>query len=595
MKKSNLKKFQELLIKRNIDLYIVPTSDFHNSEYVGDYFKCREYLSNFTGSAGTLVIGQKDAYIFVDGRYFVQVEKEVNSNEIKIMKLGEPNVPSLISFIVDHLKENQTLAFDGRCMNYQIISEIINLTSNKNIKIISNEDLVAKIWKNRPQIPCSPLYSLASFCGESSINKIKIIRNKMKDKNTTTHIISSLDDIAYILNLRGYDIPCNPVFLSYLIITLDEVILFIDNNKISKDIFEYLKDNNILIKDYDMFYNYLETIKNEKILLDTNIANYQIYSLISKSNSIISDTNPSLFMKSIKNEKEIENLRLCHIYDGLAMLDFMIFVKTIKENEKIYNEFDLGEYLNALRAKQDYFIENSFNPIIAYQENAAMMHYSAKNKGSKKIKGNGLLLVDSGGQYYLGTTDITRTLVIGKVNKLLKRHFTIALKSMFNLSNAKFLYGCNGHSLDILARGPIWDEGLDYKCGTGHGIGYCLNVHEAPNGFRYKKVVDRNDSGVLEIGMTTTDEPGIYIENSHGIRHENVLLTIKHSQVENDLFLQFETLTLCPFDLDGLDKSLLTKIDKERINNYHQMVYDKLSPYCNEIQLEYLTKFTQKI
>lgn len=595
MIKSNLKKFQELLVKNNIDLYIVPTSDFHHSEYVGDYFKCREFLSNFTGSAGTLVVTQSNAYIFVDGRYFVQVEKEVNKDEITIMRLGEKDVPSTGKFIIDYLKNNQTLAFDGRVNDYKTISTIKKMLSNKKINYITDIDLIDKIWNNRPSLPLLPLFSVDEYCGENATSKLNKIKNKMKEKGATAHIITSLDDIAYTLNLRGHDIPCNPVFLSYMLIDNDNVILYINKEKISKEINEYLKEHNVIIKDYFALYDDIKKIKNEKILLNSSSVNYLIYSSICDNNEIIDDYNPAMLMKAVKNEVEINNLRQCHILDGLAMLDFMIFVKNIKNEDKVYNEYEIGKFLDLLRAKQPYFIENSFNPIVAYKENAAMAHYSAKKKGSKKVQGNGLLLVDSGGQYYLGTTDITRTFVIGKISKEIKRHFTLVLKAMFNLSSAKFLDGCSGLSLDVLARTPLWNENLNYNHGTGHGIGYCLNVHEGPNSFRYRSISGVKNPPTLEVGMTTTDEPGIYIENSHGIRHENVLLTINDTENEYGSFLKFETLTLCPFDIEGLDMKLLSNEDKHRINEYHKKVYEKLSPYCNEIQLQYLTKFTKNI
>ncbi len=595
MNKSNLKQFQELLIKNKIDLYIVPTSDFHHSEYVDDYFKCREFLSNFTGSAGTLVVTQNNAYIFVDGRYFVQVEKEVNKNEITIMKLGEKNVPSTIEFIINYLEDGQTIAFDGRVNDCKTINIIKNMLANKKITYLSNIDLVDEIWNNRPSLPILPLFRIDEYAGCNTQNKLTKIRNMMEDKGATTHIITSLDDIAYTLNLRGHDIPCNPVFLSYMLINKNEVILYINKEKLSKEISEYLKENNIIIKDYFALYEDIKAINNERILLDSTAVNYLIYSSICDSNEIIDDYNPAMLMKAVKNDIEINNLRQCHILDGLAMLDFMIFIKNIKNEKRIYTEYEIGELIDLLRAKQPYFIENSFNPIVAYKENAAMAHYSAKKKGSKKIQGNGLLLVDSGGQYYLGTTDITRTFVIGKINKEIKRHFTMVLKSMFNLSSAKFLKGCSGLSLDSLARTPLWNENLNYNHGTGHGVGYCLNVHEGPNSFRYKSIGGGKDSLPLEIGMTTSDEPGIYIENSHGIRHENVLLTVKDIDNEYGSFLRFETLTLCPFDLEGLDLKILTLEDKNRINEYHKHVYEKLSPYCDETQLKYLEKFTKNI
>lgn len=588
MTKSNLKCFQELLISSNIDLYLIPTSDYHNSEYIGSYFKTREYLTSFTGSAGTLLVSQKNAYLFVDGRYFVQVEKEVNKEEITIMKIGEIGVPSLLDFICDYLKDNQTLAFDGKVVSYKLIKSIKERLPKINIK--SNKDLLDEIWENRPSLPCEQLFKIDKFVGVSTSEKIKIIRDKMKENNCNIHLITSLDDIAYILNLRGNDIKNNPVFLSYLLLTDDKVILYIDSQKISNDIKEYLNSNDIIIKDYFEIYEDVKQINDSTILLDSNVVNYELCNLL-KNNIIIDKINPSTLMKCIKNETEINNLKLAHIYDGLAMLDTMIFVKNIKNEEHVYDEFEIGQIVDNNRKKQPYFIENSFNPIVAFNENAAMAHYSAKKDNCKKVNNNGLLLIDSGGQYYLGTTDITRTFVIGKATSTMKKHFTLALKSMFDLANAKFIKGTSGTTLDAIARSPLWKENLNYNHGTGHGVGYCLNVHEGPNNFRYNSPLNP----IILEGMVTSDEPGVYIENSHGIRHENLLLSMKDTENEFGNFLKFETLTLCPFDIEGLDLNLLSKDDIKNINEYHQMVYDKLSPYCSENQLKYLASFTRKI
>lgn len=588
MKKSNLKKFQELLIKNNIDLFMIPTSDYHNSEYIDEYFKVREFLSSFTGSAGTLLVSQNNAYLFVDGRYFVQVEKEVNKDEITIMKIGEKGVPSLFDFICDYLSDNQTFAFDGKVCSFNFI-ELVK-ENLPNVKIISNSDLINEVWINRPNLPCYSLFKIDEYTGVTTNEKIKIIRENMKKENINIHLITSLDDIAYILNLRGHDIKCNPVFLSYLLITNEEVTLYIDSHKLRDDIKTYLSNNNIKTKEYFDIYLDIKKINDSQILLDTKVVNYELCNLL-RNNKIFDKTNPSSLMKCIKNDTEIKNLHLAHIYDGIAMLDTMIFVKNIKKEEYIYDEYEIGQIVDYNRTKQPYFIENSFNPIVAYKENAAMAHYNAKKNKCKKIKGNGLLLIDSGGQYYLGTTDITRTFVIGKINKQLKKHFTLVLKAMFNLANAKFIKGTSGTTLDAIARNTLWNENLNYNHGTGHGVGYCLNVHEGPNNFRYNSPFNPL---ILE-GMTTSDEPGIYIENSHGIRHENILLTIRDQENEMGNFLKFETLTLCPFDIDGLDLSLLSKQDKKYINDYHELVFNKLSPYCNENQLKYLTLYTRKI
>ena len=417
----------------------------------------------------------------------------------------------------------------------------------------------------------------------------------MKEKEATVHIISALDDIAWLFNIRGRDVKYNPVLISYAIVTLEDVYLFVDEEKLDDDIKLELSKCNTIIKPYLDIYEFVKQIDNkEVVLLDKAKTNFAIYNNIPSDVEKINSFNPCMLFKCIKNEVELDNIRKSHIKDGVAMTKFMYWLKT--NIGKIYmDEVSVDEQLLKFRQEQDGFIEPSFNTIAGYKDHGAIIHYSATKESAYELKGEGLLLVDSGGQYYDGTTDITRVYVLGEVEDIQKTHFTAVVRGMINLSMAKFMHGCRGYNLDILARGPIWELGLDYRTGTGHGIGFVLNVHEAPNGFRWKIVPERNDSCILEAGMVTTNEPGIYIDGSHGIRIENELITIKGEETEYGQLMEFEAITLAPIDLDGIRPELMTKKEIEYLNNYHKKVYDKISPFLNENEREWLKEYTRAI
>lgn len=590
-----LKKFQDLLVKRNIKAYIVPSSDFHGSEYLSDYFKARAFLSNFTGSAGTLIVTQKFAYLWTDGRYFIQAALEIDNNFIQLMKMGQPNVLTIPEFLNSELSDGDTLAFDGRLLSTSFVLDLKNKIS-ANINLLSDKDLVSHVWNKRPNLPFSILYKHDEFfSGKSYLSKLEEIRNIMRLENASCHIISSLDDQAWLFNLRGNDITHTPVFLAYTVITLDTVILFINPNKIDLSIEKYLNDNDIIVKPYNELYDYIKTIKNKNILVDYNKINYQIYDSIHAVNNLINKTNPTLELKCIKNETEIKNTKHAHIKDGAAFTKFMYYLKNAYDNNEELSEISVSNYLEDLRTKNKGYIDLSFNTICAFKDHAAMMHYSAKVESEYQLNDNGLLLVDSGAHYLEGTTDITRTIALGNITDEMKLHFTTVLKSVIALSTAVFLKGCKGSNLDVLARGPIWKLLIDYKCGTGHGVGHVLSVHEAPNGFRWNVVPERNDSAVLLPGMITTNEPGIYLENKYGIRIENEMLCVEKSNNEFGEFLAFETLTYAPIDLDAINIDLLTNDEKEWLNNYHQDVYDNLHDYLTDEELDWLRAYTRKI
>lgn len=587
---------REEMIKRNIDAYIIPTSDFHETEYVGEHFKARSWMSNFSGSAGTLVVCRDCAGLWTDGRYFIQAAKELAGTTIDLMKMGEEGTPLMAQYIYDHLTQGHAIGFDGRVINTKLAEALQEKIKSKQGTISCEEDLVGLIWNDRPALPEDPAFSLdVQYCGESSQKKLARIRTFMQERNIDVHIISSLDDIAWYLNMRGNDIDCYPVVLSYLMIEQTKTTLFVDERKLDECLRTQFANDHVTIKPYQAIYDEVKTLnKNSKILLDKATVNYKITSSLPDGVTVMSSKNPSQLWKAIKNETELENNRKAHIKDGVAITNFMYWLKTNIGKMKI-TEVSAADYLEECRKAQENFIEISFDTISAYNENAAMMHYHATAEHCAELQPEGFLLVDSGGQYLEGTTDITRTFVLGPISEQMRHHFTNVLRGMMNLSRAQFLYGCSGMNLDILARQPMWSEDLDYKCGTGHGVGFVLNVHEGPNGFRWKKVPERNDSETLEEGMVTTIEPGIYLEGQYGIRTENELICRKGNKNEYGQFMNFETITFAPIDLDGIDPTLMSQEEKNWLNAYHKEVFEKISPFVTEEVRDWLKEYTKEI
>ena len=596
MIKQRIENIRDLMKEKNIYAYIVPSSDYHQSEYVGDYFKSREFMSGFTGSAGTLIISMDEAGLWTDGRYFIQAENELKDSGIKLFKMGEEGVPTIEEYLLEKLPKNSTLGFDGRVMSVKEGQSLANKLAFKGINIEYKYDLVNDIWEDRCSLPTEKAFLLGTeYSGESFSDKLSRIRAVMKEKKATTHILASLDDIAWLFNIRGRDVKSNPVVLSYAVISIDSVYLFIDKNKIGEDIRAELSKENVQIKGYEEVYEFIKNIdENEVVLIDTSKVNYSIYNNIPSNVQKIEERNPSILFKSIKNEIELKNIRNSHIKDGVAFTKFMYWLKNNIGKIEI-TEISATQKLEEFRREQDKFIEPSFSTIAAYKDHAAMMHYSATEESNYKLEPRDLFLVDSGGQYFDGTTDITRTIALGPIPENVRKDFTNVVRGMIRLSKAKFLYGCRGYNLDILARGPLWEEGVDYKCGTGHGIGFVLNVHEGPNGFRWKVREDIDDSCILEEGMVTTNEPGVYVENSHGIRIENEIVVRKAEKNEYGQFMDFEVITFAPIDLDAIDESLILKDEKVYLNNYHKQVYDKISPYLNEEEKQWLKTYTREI
>lgn len=582
--------------KRNIDVYIVPTSDFHESEYVGDYFKARKYITGFTGSAGTAVITMTEAGLWTDGRYFIQAEKQLSKTPVTLFKMGEEGVPTVKEYVEQNLKEGVCLGFDGRVINAADGADYEEIAAKKQGSVYVTEDLVGLIWKERPQFPMNPVFILEEkYAGESAKSKLTRVREKMKEKKADIHILTSLYDIAWLFNIRGGDIACVPVVLSFAAVTEREAYWFIHEEVLDEKLKSYCKENNIIIRSYEAVYDYANEVGAGKtVLLDKAMVNYRICHNLKKEVTIVSESNPTELMKAIKNETELTNIRNAHIKDGVAFTKFMYWLKMNIGKMKI-TEISASDYLEERRREQELFVDLSFDTISAYAANAAMMHYCATPESDAELKPEGFLLVDSGGHYLDGSTDITRTMALGDLTEEEKLHFTVVCRSNLNLAAAKFLYGCRGTNLDILSRGPLWNLGLDYKCGTGHGIGYLLNVHEGPNGFRWKIVPERNDSCVMEEGMVTTDEPGVYLEGKYGIRTENELICKKAEKNEYGQFMEFETITYAPIDLDAIIPEEMTGTERKLLNDYHKMVYEKISPYLTTEEQEWLKEYTRAI
>lgn len=558
-------------LKEN-EAILIDSNDYHLSEYLSDHFKLREYYSSFNGSYGVLVIDKFNAYLWTDGRYYIQARKQINQY-ITLMLPNNTNYKQYLDFLCSYDK----VYFDGRITKS---SDGIFL-KEKGINIDSNykfDDNLEPIFFTKPFILGN------EYCGFNYNYKINKIRQLIKENGANLHILSKLDDIAWILNLRGNDIPYNPVNFAFLIIDLDNTYLFISDEK--KTITNNYQD--ITILNYDDIYSFINNISNKKILIDINSVNYSLYNSINNANIIINKKNPSLMLKAIKNDIEINNIKKCHIKDGVAVTKFMYY---LKNNYKNLTEYDAQLYLDNLRSQIDDYIELSFNTISAYNSNAAMAHYQASKDNPVKL-GAGLLLVDSGGHYYSGTTDITRTFILGEISPSWKDYYTLVLKGMINLSKARFLYGCRGESLDVLARIPLWNKYLEYEHGTGHGIGYLLNVHEGPNAFRWRF---SNNNCIIEPNMVTSCEPGIYIENELGIRIENEMVSKIDIKNNYGTFLSFDTLTYVPIDIDGINISLLNNDEIDFLNNYHQKVYELISPYLNDEEKIFLKNYTRKI
>lgn len=584
MIKERLMKLREEMNKEGMQAYIIPTSDFHETEYVSEYFAARKYMSGFTGSAGVLVVLLDKAGLWTDGRYFIQAANQLAGSGIDLMKQGQEDTPSIEEYIVTNLTQGSVVGFDGRVMNVNDANKYKQAFMMHDIKMVTDKDLVGRIWDDRPALPCTETFHYdEKYAGKSISEKLTQVREAMKGYNCRSHIVTKIDEIAWLYNLRAHDVPHFPVALAYTIIKENDAMIYIDASRLDEESKTLFAQNHIQVKDYEAIYEDVKTLEGP-VLVDGNFVNSKIVYRL--NTEIVYAQDPIVLLKAMKNETELANTRNAHIKDGVACTKFMYWLMQNVNNG--ISEMSAQEKLQELRKEQADYLEDSFNTICAYKEHAAMMHYSSNEETNVELKPEGMLLVDSGGQYLDGTTDITRTFVLGSITEEEKKWFTLALKGHIRLEKANFLYGCRGLNLDILARGPLWDLDMDYQCGTGHGVGHLSNVHEAPNGFRWKIVPERNDSCVLEEGMITSNEPGVYVEGEFGIRHENEMVVVKGNKNFYGQFMHFETLTFVPFDRKGIDKSLLSEDELAWLNDYHASVYEKISPFLTNEEAEWL-------
>ena len=593
---------RERMKKEGIDAYLVPTDDFHGSEYVGEHFKCRCFLTGFTGSAGTALVMQDMAGLWTDGRYFLQAEQQLKGSGITLFKMREENVPTLKEFIDAHLKDGMTLGFDGRTVMMADGEDYEKRFAGRDIRIRCDVDLVGDIWPERPPMSKEPVWLLKEeFAGERTVAKIGRVREALLKVGADALLLASLDDIAWLLNIRGGDVACNPVLLSYLWLEVkaDSVVLYANGDAFSDEVRTALEDCGVVLKDYLQIYEEVKSIPEKmRVLLDPSSVNFALRRLIPEKAVIVRGDNPTLLMKAVKNPVEAENMAKAHVKDGAAVTRFIRWLKMSVGQEgdkKAITELSAAEKLEEFRRMGENYLGPSFEPIIAYREHAAIMHYSATEETNVPIHAEGMLLADTGGQYLEGTTDITRTIVLGPVSRKEKEFFTRVLRGHLNLAAAHFLYGCSGLCFDYLAREPLWEIGEDYNHGTGHGVGFVLNVHEGPNSFHYRKYPGRRADTVLEEGMVTSDEPGYYLPGAFGIRHENLILCKKAEKQPCGQFMHFEYLTMVPFDPDGILPEMMSEREKQLLNAYHALVREKLAPLLMPEENAWLEEATREI
>lgn len=579
--------------REGIDIYIVPSADYHGSEYVGEYFKTRSFLTGFTGSAGTAVFTRDKAGLWTDGRYFIQAEEQLKDTGIRLYRMGEPDVDTIEQFIEKELPKEGTVGFDGRVVELAAGEKYRKTAEKKKGCIKAEYDLADRFWEDRPALSREKAWLLDErYAGESVSSKLGRIREQMDAAGADTHVLSSLDDIAWLFNIRGNDVAYCPVVLAYAIIKKDSGCLFADAEKFPSQVTDVLNENNISVRPYESVYEAAKNLAGHKVLLDPDCTSYSLYYSIPDTAEIIRRDNPSVLMKCIKNRTEVENIRKAHLKDGIAHTRFMYWLK--KNIGRIpVTEISAAKKMEQFRAEQEGFLEPSFAPISAAGNHGAIVHYSATDETNVSLKEGTLYLSDTGGHYLEGSTDITRTIALGSVSEEQKKHFTIVARAMLRLANAVFLYGSGGTALDVLAREVFWQERLNFNHGTGHGVGYLLNVHEPPINFRWKE--GTRPAQIFEENMVITDEPGIYIEGSHGIRLENELLVQKDIKNEYGQFMRFEVLTFVPIDLDALLPEYMSDEEKQMLNSYHQKVYQKISPYLSEEERSWLRYSTRPL
>ena len=574
----------------NIKAFIIPSTEPHLSEYVAPYWMSREWISGFTGSAGTAVILMDKAGLWTDSRYFLQAEKELEGSGITLYKEMLPETPSITKFLCQNLKPGESVSIDGKMFSVQQVEQMKEDLAPYQLQVNLFGDPLKNIWKDRPSMPDAPAFIYdVKYAGKSCGEKVAAIRTELKKKGIFALFLSSLDEIAWTLNLRGSDVHCNPVIVSYLLVTQDEVVYFISPEKITQEVNEYLQEQQVSLRKYDEAESFLNSFTGENILIDPKKTNYAIYSAINPACKVVRGESPVTLLKAIRNEQEIAGIHHAMQRDGVALVKFLKWLEASVLSGK-ETELSVDRKLHEFRAAQPLYMGESFDTIAGYKEHGAIVHYSATEESDVTLQSKGFLLLDSGAQYLDGTTDITRTIALGELTEEEKTDYTLILKGHIALAMAKFPAGTRGAQLDVLARMPIWSHGMNFLHGTGHGVGHFLSVHEGPQSIRMNE-----NPIVLQPGMVTSNEPGVYKAGSHGIRTENLTLVCKDKEGMFGEYFKFETITLCPICKKGIIKEMLTAEEVKWFNDYHQTVYKKLSPSLNEEEKKWLLEATKAI
>ena len=621
-----LEKLRRKMERLGIDYYLIPTADYHNSEYVAPYFQTRHYFCGFSGSNGTLVVGMEEAGLWTDGRYFIQAEKELTGTGVDLYREMEEGVPTVSEWLADRMKENGTLGFDGGCLNVGQVRKLKKKLACKKVHFVSQYDPAEEIWTDRPALPSHPAFVLGEeYSGENTESKLTRVREKMRQAGAQVYVESKLDNLMWLFNLRGADVECTPVALSFGLVTPDRQVLFIQDSEVTEKVRAYADSIGLELLPYESVTAFLEdpALYQEtagtdgtytadhaqtdcRVLFDPGSLSIRLWNAVKRGREAagirtgthydIEKRSPVEDFKAVKNETELKNIRAAYRDDSAAVCRFLYWLHKHVENGTVdsLTEYSAAQKMDSLRAEISDFMDLSFGTISAYGSNAAMMHYSAKKDDCAKLRPRGMLLVDCGGQYLRGTTDVTRTMALGPVTDDMRRHYTLTAVGNLQLLDAVFLYGCTGRNVDILARQPLWSTFVDYKCGTGHGIGYLLGVHEGPQNIRWR-FVEGMAEAVLETGMLVSDEPGVYREGEYGIRIETILEVVEAAKNGDGRFLRFSPLTLVPLDPALIDPEYLTPQTRDVLNRYHTRVYAEIAPLLNEEERRWLRKQTALI
>ena len=621
-----LEKLRRKMGRLGIDYYLIPTADYHNSEYVAPYFQTRHYFCGFSGSNGTLVVGMEEAGLWTDGRYFIQAEKELTGTGVDLYREMEEGVPTVSEWLADRMKENGTLGFDGGCLNVRQVRNLKKKLAHKKVRFVSQYDPAEEIWTDRPALPSHPAFVLGEeYSGESAGSKLARVRANMRQAGARVYVESKLDNLMWLFNLRGADVECTPVALSFGLVTMDRQVLFIQDSEVTGKVRAYADSIGLDLQPYESVTAFLEdpAVYQEaagadgtdaadhaqtdcRVLFDPGSLSIRLWNAVTRGREAagiktgthydIEKRSPVEDFKAAKNETELKNIRAAYRDDSAAVCRFLYWLHRHVENGTVdsLTEYTAAQKMDSLRTEISDFVDLSFGTISAYGPNAAMMHYSAKKDDCAKLRPQGMLLVDCGGQYLRGTTDVTRTMALGPVTEDMRRHYTLTAVGNLQLMDAVFLYGCTGRNVDILARQPLWSTFVDYKCGTGHGIGYLLGVHEGPQNIRWR-FAEGMAEAVLEPGMIVSDEPGVYIEGEYGIRIETILEVVEAAKNGDGRFLRFSPLTLVPLDPSLIDPEYLTPQTRDVLNRYHTRVYAEIAPLLNEEERRWLRKQTALI